>query len=201
MAEQSPYAEAHRTIGDFFCEFSKLERELGETIKVIFRLEKHEAGDAIVAALGDARKKINLVWAAARMAKNADGSETTTEWKENADEIMRAIHKRNDIRNRLAHSFLEPLIDGSVAVARLQVERGELTGRDKEQWTQKEFEDEIKNLNKQTAKLQLVKSDLSTMKIRLSDVVISAGAGLAAGESTVIGRGAVTDSRSDKKQE
>jgi hypothetical protein len=60
MAEQSPYAEAHRAIGEFFCEFSKLERELGETIKVIFRLEKHEAGDAIVAALGDAGKKSGL---------------------------------------------------------------------------------------------------------------------------------------------
>jgi hypothetical protein len=134
------------------------------------------------------------------MAKNADGSETTTKWKKNVRKTMGAIWNRNDIRNGLAHSFLEPLTCGSVDVARLQVAGGELTGRDKEQWTQKKFEDEIKQLNKLTAKLQLVKSDLSTLKIRLSDVVISAAAGRAAGESRVIGRGSVT-APSDNKQE
>jgi hypothetical protein len=94
--EQSPYAEAHQAIGEFYCEFSKLERELGETIKVIFRLEEHEASDAIVAALGDVGRKINLVWAAVLLAKNVDGSETTTEWKDKADKTMKAIWQRND---------------------------------------------------------------------------------------------------------
>jgi hypothetical protein len=122
------------------------------------------------------------------MAKNADGSETTTEWKENADKIMRAIHKRNDIRNGLAHSFLEPLTDGSVAVARLQVIGGELKGGDKEQWTRKDFKDEIKELNELTANLHSLKSDLSTLKIRLSDVVISAGVAVSAGSLVATGR-------------
>src|SRR5512144_1522103 len=115
MAEESPCAKAHQAIGEFFCEFSKLERELGEAIKIIFRLEQHEASDAIVAALGDESRKINLVWVAALLAKNADGSEITSSWKDAADEKMKDIWACNGNRNQLAHSFLEPSIDGSVA--------------------------------------------------------------------------------------
>ena len=149
MAEQSLYAEAYRAIGEFFCEFSKLERELGETIKVIFRLEKHESSDAVVAALGEAAKKINLVWAAALAAKNPDGSETTKKWKNAAHRTMTAIWERNGIRNQLAHSYLEPLADGSVAVARLKVERGEVTGGEKQLWEEKNSKhrlDELRSL-------------------------------------------------------
>ena len=62
MVEDDPCAKAYQAIGAYFCAFSALERELGEAIKVIFRLEQHEASDAIVAAFGDVSKKINLVW-------------------------------------------------------------------------------------------------------------------------------------------
>jgi hypothetical protein len=96
--------------------------------------------------------------------------------------------RRSLARNKLAHSFLEPLTDGSVVVARLQVARGELKGVDKEQWTQNNFKDQIKELNKLTAKLQSVKSDLSTLKITLRDIVFSAGTGVSVGKGGAMGR-------------
>jgi hypothetical protein len=170
MAEESPYAEAHQAIGELFCEFSALERELGETIKVILRLENHEASDAIVAALGDVGKKIQLVWAAAQLAKNADGSETTKEWKEAANKTMKAISARNDIRVLMAHSYLEPRTDGSIAVARLTVRSGELKGREGHLWKQDDFKNEIKNLKALAEELQSVKGALSALKITLPEL-------------------------------
>ena len=65
--------KAYQAVGEYFCAFSALERALGEAIKVIYHLDQHEAADAIVAALGDMSKKINFVWTASRMAKNANG--------------------------------------------------------------------------------------------------------------------------------
>jgi hypothetical protein len=46
-----PYAKAHQAIGAYFCAFSALEHELGETIKLVLQLQNHEAGDAVMAAL------------------------------------------------------------------------------------------------------------------------------------------------------
>ena len=43
------HANAFQAIGAYFCAFSAMERELGEAIKVIFRLQNHEAADTIVA--------------------------------------------------------------------------------------------------------------------------------------------------------
>lgn len=143
MVEES--ADAYQAIGEYFCAFSALERELGETIKVIFRLGAHEARDTIVAALGDVSKKINLVWTASQFAKRADGSDTGKDWKENADKTMAAIWKCNGDRNQLAHSFLEPKADGSVELTRLRLEGGELRGADDpNKWTRDNFRTKLK---------------------------------------------------------
>jgi hypothetical protein len=163
-------ADAYQAIGEYFCAFSTLERELGETIKVIFRLEAHEAKDTIVAALGDVSKKINVVWTASQFAKRADGSDTGKDWKENADKTMAAIWKCNGDRNQLAHSFLEPKADGSVELTRLRLEGGELRGADDpNKWTQDNFRTKLKQLRALTAELQRVKDDLSKFKITIPD--------------------------------
>jgi hypothetical protein len=49
--EAHPSADAHRAIGVFFCAFSRVEHELGESVKAVYGLEKNDASDAIVAAL------------------------------------------------------------------------------------------------------------------------------------------------------
>jgi hypothetical protein len=84
MAEDDPHAKAHQALGAYFCAFSALEHELGECIKVILHLQDHESADAVVAALGDVTKKIDLVWPAVLAAKNQDGSEPAEEWKKDA---------------------------------------------------------------------------------------------------------------------
>jgi hypothetical protein len=56
--------EAHQAIGAYLCAFSALDQELGETVKVIFRLQAHQAADTIVAALEDFSRKARLVRAA-----------------------------------------------------------------------------------------------------------------------------------------
>jgi hypothetical protein len=64
--------EAHEAIGRFWCTFSELECELGETVKVIFKVQDHEAADAIV-ALADFAKKVNLVRSAVHFARRHSG--------------------------------------------------------------------------------------------------------------------------------
>jgi hypothetical protein len=163
-------AEAYRAIGAYFCAFSALERELGETIKVIFRLGAHEARETIVAALGDVSKKINPVWAASQLAKRADGSDTPKDWKENADKTMAAIWECNGDRNQLAHSFLEPKADGSVELKRLRLGGGELRGADDpNKWTQDNFKTKLARLSDLTRQLQNVKDHLSEFKITIPD--------------------------------
>jgi hypothetical protein len=153
----TPYAIAHQAIGRYFCAFSALEQALGEVIKVIFRLEQHETGDAIIAALGDVARKINLVWTGALRAKNQDGSEPSDHWKENVNETMKEIHECNSQgRVPLAHSFLEPRVDGSLALARLKADGGELKGEVPKIWSQDDFNIKVDRLQVLTKKLQTV---------------------------------------------
>ena len=114
--------KAHQAIGAYFCAFSALERELGEAIKVVFRLQGHEAADAIAAAL-EMAKKIDLVWTAVLLAKKADGTETTEEWKEKAAATMSEIYGSNSQRN--ARSALisnqPPMVRWHLPVCRIGV--------------------------------------------------------------------------------
>jgi len=76
-----PLAKAHQAIGAYFCAFSELERELGEALKVVLRLQGNPTADAIVAAVRDFVRKAKIVREAVQGAKNADGTEPSTEWK------------------------------------------------------------------------------------------------------------------------
>src|SRR5438874_3339282 len=49
--------KAHKGIGEFFCAFSSLERELGQAIKVVLRLEGNAAADTIVGLVEDFGRK------------------------------------------------------------------------------------------------------------------------------------------------
>ena len=102
-----------------------VEHELGETIKVVLRLQNHESANVVVATLREVFKKIQLVWTAVLVAKNADGSETTEDWKRKARDTMTAISKCNDKRAFVAHSLLEPQTDGSLVLNRLDVAGGQ----------------------------------------------------------------------------
>lgn len=160
--------KAHQAIGAYFCAFSALERELGEAIKVVFRLQGHEAADAIAAAL-EMAKKIDLVWTAVLLAKKADGTETTEEWKEKAAATMSEIYGSNSERNALAHSHLEPAADGSVAFARLQNRSGVLKGKgEPNKWEPAHFASKITQLSELTKQLEQMKSDLSKFTVPLS---------------------------------
>jgi hypothetical protein len=43
--DEYPETKAHQAIGAFFCAFSELQQELGEAIKVLFRLQDHPASE------------------------------------------------------------------------------------------------------------------------------------------------------------
>jgi hypothetical protein len=170
MTEEALFAKAYQAIGAYFSTFSALDRELGETIKVIFRLQQHEAADTIVAALGDIARKIGLVRAAVRIAKKVDGSETSSEWKERADDTMKSIYGCNTgDRVLLAHSYLEPNEDGSVKFTRLYLPDGVLKNR-QETWVDSHFTTKIERLRDLTQRLQQIKDDLSTLTITVPDL-------------------------------
>ena len=117
MNDDTKFAKAHEAIGQYFAEFSELERELGEAVKVVLHLEDHEAADIVVAALRYPSTKASLVRAAAKIATKKDGSEPPREWKAATDDTLGEIIKHsNGSRNTLAHSLLEPQEDGSVNV-------------------------------------------------------------------------------------
>jgi hypothetical protein len=62
-SDKSPLADAHQAIGAYFSAFSRVEHELGESIKTVYGLENNEASDAIATAL-------QIVEAAARTSSS-----------------------------------------------------------------------------------------------------------------------------------
>ncbi len=111
-SEPSAFAEAHQAIGEYFCEFSRVEQEIGELVKVAYNLENNDASEAIVVALGDVAKKISLVWAASQSAKKPDGSPASEEWKSSVVAKIKRAFQCNLDRVTLAHSLLQPNKDG-----------------------------------------------------------------------------------------
>ena len=156
--------QAYQSVGEYFCAFSALERAVGEALKVIYRLDQHEAADAIVAALGDMGKKVNLVWMASQMAKNADGSETSHDWKNAAGRTMSEVWEYSNDRNRLAHSFLDPNTDGSVTI-----EGGMRDAGVHGTWTKDQFKAKAQRLSVLTQQVQTLTNDLSTFAITIPD--------------------------------
>lgn len=164
MNDDTKFAKAHQAIGQYFSEFSELERELGEAVKVVLHLEKHDAADIVVAALRYPSTKASLVRAAAEIAKKKDGSETSTEWKAKADKTLGEIIKHsNGSRNTLAHSLLEPQDDGSVNVtSRTLSHSGQMTPGATKPWN---LEDEIDKVQKLTKELREIRIELSHLEV------------------------------------
>jgi hypothetical protein len=170
MPDEASSAKAFQAIGQYFCTFSKLDRELGETIKVALRVQDHEAGNMIVAALVDVARKASLVRAAIQIAKNADGSDTTEAWKESAGDTMSKILAcNNNDRVLLAHSLLEPKADGAVQFTRLHIPGGVYKSR-QETWTEQDFTKRIEQLEDLTTELQSIRNQLNTLRIEIPDL-------------------------------
>ena len=73
---------------NIFASSRGFERELGEALKVVLRLQNNPAADAIVGMVGDSGRKARVVREAIQTSKNVDG---TDQWKSNADELMGKI--------------------------------------------------------------------------------------------------------------
>jgi hypothetical protein len=153
-------SQAHEALGAYFSAYSKVEHEIGEMVKVVCGLGGNEAGDAIVAALGDLLKKANFVLAASRTAKRADGNDASKEWKSSVEKQMKRAFECNDTRVPFAHSLLEPQADGSVRLARQKLDRGSLKETAKT-WTRDELLSEIEKMEALSAELRGLTAELS----------------------------------------
>ena len=149
-------AKAHQAIGAYFCAFSELERELGEALKVVLRLQGNPAADAIVAAVGDFARKARIVQAAVQFAKSTDGAEP--EWKAKAVETMRDILGcNNPDRRDLAHDYLEPHPDGSVSLQK--------PGQPARPWSVAKFERKTRKLKDLTTAVRATTDELTKITI------------------------------------
>jgi hypothetical protein len=161
--DDTKFAKAHQAIGQYFSEFSELERELGEAVKVVLHLEGHDAADIVVAALRYPSAKASLVRAAANVAtKKKDGTEISTKWKARADKTLGKILNHNEAcRDHLAHSRLEPQKDGSVKVTR--------HGRrnTSKVWNLKNKIDEVRRLTK---RLRGIRDELSKVDVPIRNI-------------------------------
>jgi hypothetical protein len=169
MSDKNSSAKAFQAIGEYFCAFSQLDRELGDTIKVALRVQNHDAGDMIVAALGDVARKASLLRAAVRVAKTAKGSDTTEDWKNSTDQTISKIFAVNDDRVLLAHSLLEPQSDGAVKFTRLHIPNGVFKSR-QGTWTQPDFTSKVHDLADLTSELSSIKDQLNTLQIKIPDL-------------------------------
>jgi hypothetical protein len=170
VTDTSPLADAHQAIGAHFAAFSRVEHELGESVKAVFGLENNDASDAIVAALGDFARKANLVRAASRGAKYADGSEASAEWKDKVEATIKRVLSCNGHRVSLAHSLLQPNDDGSVDLVRLKLDHGKVTGRDAVKWSRDDFREKIQQLHKLAEELKSLNSELRTFKYTIPNL-------------------------------
>jgi hypothetical protein len=157
------FAKAHQAIGKYFSEFSELERELGEAVKVVLHLEDHDAADLVVDLLKYPSTTARLVREAAKIARKKDGSETSRKWKAKADKTLGKILNHNDAcRDHLAHSHLEPQEDGSVKVT-----RGSKGQRKSQNWNLQTKIDEVRRLTKalRETRIELSKLEVDVGKI------------------------------------
>jgi len=171
-AEAPPLADAHRAIGAFFCTFSRVEHELGESVKAVYGLQNNDASDAIVAALGDVARKASLVLAASKGAKDANGSEASAEWKAKVETTIKCVFDcNNNNRVPLAHSLLQPNADGSVDLVHLKIDKkGKVQGKNGVKWSQGDFREKIQRLNKLADELESSNRKLRTFKVGIPDL-------------------------------
>jgi hypothetical protein len=158
------FKKAHQAIGEYFAEFSELERELDEAVKMVLHLEGHPAADIVVDMLKYPRIKASLVREAAKIAtKKKDGREISTKWKARADKTLGRILEHNgNSRDPLAHSHLEPQEDGSVKVTR------RIEGQRKsEVWSLGNKIDEVRRLTKE---LREIRDELSELEVDVGKI-------------------------------
>jgi hypothetical protein len=161
-ADDSSVAKTHQAIGAFICAFSALDHELGEAIKVVLSIENHPAADAIVAIVSDFARKARLVQEAAKGVSNKDGTQTSPEWKKDADETMRRILGCNSPdRVDLVHGYLQPLSNGSVSVQKL--------GEKPKVWAHEQLESKIKDHKNLTVALRKIRADLCRFRLPRPD--------------------------------
>jgi hypothetical protein len=160
-------AAAYQAIGEYFVSFSRVEHELGQSVKATYGLPNNDAGDAIVAALGDVARKANLVRVASKFAKNANGSEASPKWKDKADETFTRVHRNNEDRVRLAHSLLQPNADGSVDFVRIRIDKGKVTGKEGAKWSLDNLREKIRGLDKLAEELKSLNGELQTFKYEI----------------------------------
>jgi hypothetical protein len=162
--DDTKFAKAHQAIGEYFSAFSELERELGESVKVVLHLEDHPAADLVVDLLRFAGTKARLVKDAAEIAtKKRDRSRISTEWKERANKTLGDILSHNEAcRDYLAHSHLEPQEDGSVKVTRRNKGKSQ-------NWKLQPKIDEVQRLTKE---LREIRTELSKLDVHIGSLPI-----------------------------
>jgi hypothetical protein len=163
MTETSPLAAAHQAIGAYFCAFSRVEDELGESIKVVLGLQNNPAADAIVVAIKDFARKAGIVSAASVGAKKADGSDAPAEWKDKVKVTINRVFACNDDRNVLAHSLLQPNSDGSVGLVR----HGKATG---DKWSLTNITSKTNDMDKVAEELKALNGELRTFTYTISNL-------------------------------
>jgi hypothetical protein len=164
MSEPDKTGDVYRALGRYFCVFSKVEHELGEAVKVIFRLQNHEGADAIVACLGDISRKLNLVRSGIIFARKPDGSETEPAWRSASEKMLTRIHTINtQERVLLAHSYLEPQATGTLKMTRL-TSQGELKITPHE-WTDIQIDQKSNELEKLATEVRRITEVLDTLTI------------------------------------
>jgi hypothetical protein len=157
VVEESPYAQAHQAIGEYFCAFSALERELGEVLKVVLRLQGNAAADAIVALIRDFVRKALVVGEAIQTATKADGAATTPQWKAQADKTLADVLGCNNDRRDLAHDYLEAFPAGSITLQK--------PGQPSRSWSYENINSKIAKMGKLTSELTGIRTDLTTLNV------------------------------------
>ena len=172
MVEESGKANALQAIGAYMCAYSEVTYELGETLKVLFRITNNEMADAIVAALGDFARQANLVGALCRDARNADDTELSNEQKEQINGTISACLACNIERVKLAHGRLEPRADGSVAIVHLKVDKNAgVKGKDPVVWSPTEWTKQTTTLTKLASQLRNFQKELKTIKLQATSLI------------------------------
>jgi len=140
------------------CEFSDLEHEVGEALKVVLRLQTNSIADEIVDLIGDFRRKAEIVRVAAQTATNADGSDTTPAWKAQVDKTMgEVLGINNPGRVDVAHRYLKPQPDGSITLQR--------PGKQPVAWSADVLNTKIETLKRLASEVATMRDDLTTLRI------------------------------------
>ena len=167
----------YESIGRFLCSFSNVEYELGGAIKVILEIQHSDRADAIIGALGDITRKINLVRSAIDFAQNIDKTPIDRNWvkksKQTMNDILTINHKQ---RIFLAHAYLQITSDGHLKLTKLRTD-GELKVR-QEIWKRADLE-------KYCSDLDTLAQEVRAITTRLSTIVITVTANLTEDDDTL----------------